>query len=451
MPADTELLDTVLRNINSATRNIKLYPKGHPAVATQIRKAFNDIENLLKERRKVFIGRLKDVLVFNEAPIMDVEEKIGDLLLHMEKKEIEGIIFESGTTQKEFATFIDILLEDDNTKGTALNNKLYENSVKYITIKSIPLGKKTLTEVYMGALDVVKDVINDLRLGKVPKSDGVKETVVEISEAVLNHKNTMIGLTLIKNYDEYLYNHSVNVSILASALSQHMGYERNEIIMTGIGGLLHDIGKTGVSENIIKKPGSLSNEEWESIKEHPVHGSKIIEKMKGIERLIGRLVYEHHMGYNLSGYPKGETSLHPLSMIITISDAYDALTTMRVYQRPYHPIEAIKILSGLSGKHFAPEVMNAFINMLGVYPLGTMVRLSSNEIAIVTGVNPSEAEYPSVKVIIGPGGERIAPPFELNLLEEKENGRFIVSPVDPLARDTDVGEFFKEEGSAQEI
>ncbi|MFQ5586853.1 MAG: HD-GYP domain-containing protein, partial [Thermodesulfobacteriota bacterium] len=379
---DTERIDTLLRNINSATRNTRLYPPGHPAIATQLTKALQGITEILKmkSQKRIFIGKLKDVLVFDETPIMDAEEKIGDFLQQMESKGVEGIIFEQGILAREFSGFVSILAGEEDIKGSALQKKLHQEGVKHITLKSIPFGKRTLIEIYNDTIGVVQDVMHEVRLGKIPRSDGVTQVMGEMTDSVLTNKTAMIGLTMIKNYDNYLYNHSVNVSILSLALAQSMKYDKKELMAAGIGGLLHDVGKTGVAEDIIKKPGGLSEDEWKKIREHPVLGAQIIERMKGLDKSTARIVYEHHIRYDRSGYPKTDSPLHPLGMVVTLTDAYDALTTLRVYQRPYHPAEAIKILNSLSGKHFDPDILQSFVNMLGVYPMGTMVRLATNEI-----------------------------------------------------------------------
>ncbi|MCP3677873.1 MAG: HD-GYP domain-containing protein [Deltaproteobacteria bacterium] len=450
---DVEKIDGLLRSINSATRNTRLYPPGHPAIATQLTRALQSITEILKThtKQRLFIGKLKDVLVFDETPIMDAEEKLDDFLHHMEDKGVEGIIFENGILAKEFASFIAILAGEEDIKGSALQKKLHAEGVKHITLKSIPFGKRTLIEIYNDTIGVVQDVLHEVRLGKIPKSDGVLLVVGEMSNTVLSNKNAMIGLTMIKNYDNYLYNHSVNVSILTLALAQTLKYEKEDLMAAGIGGLLHDVGKTGVSEDIIKKPGGLSDDEWKKIREHPVLGAQIIERMKGLNKGVAHIVHEHHIRYDRSGYPKTDSPLHPIGMIVTLADAYDALTTLRVYQRPYHPAEAIKILNSLSGKHFEPDIMKAFINMLGVYPMGTMVRLTTNEIAIVTKINQDDGEHPVVKVVYGSDGQKLASPLQVDLSHEDETARFIVSPVDPLNKGINMGAFFEEEVGSLEV
>jgi hypothetical protein len=167
--------------------------------------------------------------------------------------------------------------------------------------------------------------------------------------------------------------------------------------------------------------------------------------MKGLNKSVAHIVHEHHIRYDRSGYPKTDSPLHPLGMLVTLTDAYDALTTLRVYQRPYHPAEAIKILNSLSGKHFEPNIMKAFINMLGVYPIGTMVRLTTNEIAIVTKINPDDGEHPVVKIVYSSDGKKLTSPLQVDLSHEDEAERFIISPVDPLNKGIDIGAFFEEE------
>ncbi|MEE9591325.1 MAG: HD-GYP domain-containing protein [Thermodesulfobacteriota bacterium] len=441
-----EKIDSLLRNINSATRNIRLYPSGHPAIESQFSKTLQEITELFKTNNRIFIGKTKDVLVFNETPIMDAEEKIGDLIFHMDDKGVEGIIFEKGITNNEFSDFIDLLSGEESIKGRALQKKLHEKGIKHITLKSMSSGKKTIVDIYNDAIDIVKDAMNEMRMGRIPKTAEITSVVNGLTDAVLSNRDAMIGLTMIKDYDNYLYNHSVNVCILALALAQHMKYDKKNMVIAGMGGLLHDIGKTGVSENIIKKSGVLSSEEWDKVKEHPLLGSQAIERMATMDKFVARIVLEHHVRYDHSGYPQTDnTNLHPLSMIITIVDAYDALTTLRVYQKPYHPTEALQILNGLSGKHFEPNTTRAFINMLGVFPIGTLVRLSTNEVGIVTALNNENEEKPILKVVFNNEGERIEPPLEVDLSKEDENERFIVSPVDPLSKGIYAGLFFEEE------
>ena len=440
---ERENIDVILKSINSAIKGKKLYPAGHPAIAAPITKAYQTLSELLKTNNKIFVGITKDVMVFEETPLMDAEKTLGELLHQMKRREIEGVIFEKGLIQEEFFSFIDALSEETIFKGKELQTMLASKNILHITIKSIL--KRNIFETYNDAINVVQETMNQIRLGKVPQAGELVRVSDELTELVLTDQNAMLGLTMIKNYDNYLFNHSVNVSILSIALAESMKQEEANLRIVGVGGLLHDLGKTGVAEEIIRKPDRLSTEEFESIKQHPVLGSKMIEQMPGLAGLISRVVYEHHIRYDHSGYPHTESPLHPLSMIITIVDAYDAMTTLRVYQRPFNPVEAIKLMNTMSGKHFDPNTLKIFIAMLGFYPVGTTVRLNTNDIGIVTKANPTDSLSPTVKIIFGGDGKQINKPYELDLLKEGNRNIKIIAPVDPLTKGMDLGHFFEEE------
>ena len=440
---ERENIDVILKSINSAIKGKKLYPAGHPAIAAPITKAYQTLSELLKTNNKIFVGITKDVMVFEETPLMDAEKTLGELLHQMKRREIEGVIFEKGLIQEEFFSFIDALSEETIFKGKELQTMLASKNILHITIKSIL--KRNIFETYNDAINVVQETMNQIRLGKVPQAGELVRVSDELTELVLTDQNAMLGLTMIKNYDNYLFNHSVNVCILSIALAENMKQEEANLRIVGVGGLLHDLGKTGVAEEIIRKPDRLSTEEFESIKQHPVLGSKMIEQMPGLAGLISRVVYEHHIRYDHSGYPHTESPLHPLSMIITIVDAYDAMTTLRVYQRPFTPVEAIRLMNTMSGKHFDPNTLKIFIAMLGFYPVGTTVRLNTNDIGIVTKVNPTDSLSPTVKIIFGGDGKQIDKPYELDLLKADNRNTKIVAPVDPLTKGIDLGHFFEEE------
>jgi len=438
-------MDGILKDINSALKGKRLYPPGHPGILQPAEKACNGLLELLKSRDEIFLGRLKDVIIFDENPIIDAVRNCGELLRQMEKREIQAITFEKGFLKGEFMNFLDILSSDEPLKGLVLQKAFLSKGITHITLKSIPIGKEKILEVYQETIKVVEDTINQVRLGNIPKTTEVSRVTNVLTDLVLEDKNTMIGLTMIKNYDNYLFNHSANVSILSVALGEGMGYSKPQLYVLGTAGLLHDMGKVGVAEEVIRKPGNLSSEEWQRIRQHPELGSKIAKRMDDMHQLVPRIILEHHIGNDHSGYPESQMSVHPFSMIVTITDSYDAMTTLRVYQRSSHPAEAIRIMLDLSGKRFDPEILKTFINMLGLYPVGTPVRLASNEIGIVTKVDPKEIV---VKVIFSSDGVRLSEPHELNITPT-ERDKAIVAPVDPLTKDIDLSEFFETEAKSQ--
>ena len=407
-------------------------------------KALTLLLDELKTRNNLAVALVNEALIYEEDIVPDAEKLYVDILQQMADKNVDAIIFEKGVSLKELSTLFDIL-SGPTIQGAELQGEMHSKDVTHVTLKSVPIGKKNILEIYNGAVEVVKDVMTEIRMGKIPKSEPVNNIVNEMTESVLSDPNAMIGLTMIKNYDNYLYNHSVNVSIMSLSLARFMGLSAEQVHDVGVGALLHDVGKTGVSEQIIRKPGGLSSEEWEKIKEHPQLGSNIIKRMEGVNEAVGRVIFEHHIKYDHSGYPQTTSSLHPLSQIVTVCDAYDALTTLRVYQKPHDPVEAIKILDSFSGRHFNPDIMKAFVNMMGMYPVGTMVRFSTNEIGVVKKINMEAPERPVVKIIYGEDGHELDTFIEVDLLTD--GGREIITNVNPATTATDLAAFFENEAT----
>ncbi|OGP23119.1 MAG: hypothetical protein A2X99_03285 [Deltaproteobacteria bacterium GWB2_55_19] len=436
--------ELILKSINSALKSKKLYPPGHPAIAAPVNKTFLLISDELKSANNIVIGIVHETLTFEDTLIQDADKLYPDILQYLADKNVDAIIIERGTSVKELSAVFDVLA-GQQIQGKELQRELHARGVTHITLKSVPMGKRNVLEIYNGAVEIVKSVMGEVRMGKIPRSEPVKAIVEEITETVFSDQNAILGLTMIKNYDNYLYNHSVNVSIMALSLGKAMGLPKDDLHAVGVAALLHDVGKTGVAENIIRKPGGLSSEEWEKIKEHPLLGSNIAKRMDGLDETIGRLIYEHHIKYDHSGYPQTTSSLHPLSQLITISDAYDALTTLRVYQQPHSPVEAVKVMNNFSGRHFNPDTLKAFIDMIGVYPVGTMVRLTTNEVGIVTRLNAEKQGGPIVKILYDSEGVIVENPYEVDIAVSTD--KEIVTTVNPATTSTDLGSFFEKEAA----
>ena len=440
--------DQVLKTFNAALQSRKLYPPGHPSIAAPARKTCQFINAFLKNKSKLTIGIAEDALICENIPVPDGDELYSDLFENMQAKGVEAVIFEKGVKEKEVGSMLDLFSEDKEFSSTELQDEVRARSISHITLKTSIEERRGLVEIYDDAVDVVKNVMNDIRVGKIPDSTAVKKMVSEMEEKVFSDTNAMIGLTMIKNYDDYLFNHSVNVSILSMALGRHMKLKKADMVALGVGSLLHDVGKTGVSEDIIKKPGGLSSEEFEKIKEHPEFGNKIAKRMNDVAEASRRIILEHHVRHDHTGYPHTETDIHPLSQLVTIADAYDALTTLRVYKKPNQPVDAIKIIKDMAGRHFEPKAAAAFVDMVGVYPVGTMVRLSSNEVGAVTEVKDDVNEKPTIKILFDAEGRELKEPRYVDLTRDTEET--IIGPVDPLSKNMDMGKLFKTEAAKKD-
>jgi putative nucleotidyltransferase with HDIG domain len=267
-----------------------------------------------------------------------------------------------------------------------------------------------------------------------------------VSETMKDH-STLLGLAMIKDYDNYTFNHSVNVGILSLALGAYIGMDREFLRDTNTAGLLHDIGKTWINKNILNKPGKLSAEEFEQIKKHPEMGAEIIDKMKDIHHRVSLAVLGHHIKFNRSGYPEwaNKREFGTINEIVAVADCYDATTTLRTYSAPVSPKGAIDILRQLAGTSLNSELVEKFEEMMGLYPVGTLVRLDTNEIALVVRPHPMESKMPSIKVIIDSNGKVLAKPKLMSLAATDGNRlATIVAPVNPLLKNVDLSNYLLE-------
>jgi len=439
----------ILKSLNGALRGTKLYPPGHPAIRSNATKTGEHMRALLLSEESFLIGLVEGAIIFDESPVAESQRLYPDLTGFMREKKIASIIFERGLTDGEIFGLIEILTGPPMVEAE-LRNALSARGFTHIKVKPATEGPSNYLEVYNGALDAVKNAMDEVRLGKIPLSGPVNRVAEEVADSVLTDRDAMIGLAMIKNYDSYLFNHSVNVTILSVSLAEAMGLDRDDVHSVGVGALLHDIGKTGVAEDIIRKPGGLSSEEWQQVKAHPKIGADIIKRMEGVDEIVSSIVYEHHIKYDQTGYPEEHEELNPFSHIITICDAYDALTTLRVYQKPHNPLEALKIMNNFAGRSFHPDILKTFTNMIGIYPVGTAVRLSTNEVGIVTHVYAERPLRPTLKVLTDPAGKRMEEPETLDLAGEGMEEREIIATVNPALFDIDLGEFFKKEAATKE-
>jgi HD-GYP domain-containing protein (c-di-GMP phosphodiesterase class II) len=230
----------------------------------------------------------------------------------------------------------------------------------------------------------------------------------------------------------------VNVCVLTLAIAYASGVTENEASVIGVGGLMHDIGKSMISLEILDKPGPLSDEERKVIMNHPVESERILREMGNMPEAAIAIAGQHHEKVNGSGYPRGLTGdqMHPFASMSAVADVYDALTSPRPYKPGLPPHIALRVVFDGNGTEFDTGVVETFIKSLGIYPVGSFVKLNTSEMGIVTEVNPEDSLRPKVGVIFTKFGKQRTSPYPVDLAQEfKETGpeyaRMIVAQEDP--------------------
>jgi HD-GYP domain-containing protein (c-di-GMP phosphodiesterase class II) len=301
---------------------------------------------------------------------------------------------------------------------------------------------------------VTKDVITGVRLGRATSVKRVKRAVQLIVDQVLNNETSLVGLTTIRDYDEYTFTHSVNVCIFSVALGKKLGLTRLQLYDLGMTALLHDVGKARVPVEILNKTSGLDEVEWRIMQAHPWLGALTLFGMRSHDELPYRTIlvaHEHHMKTDLTGYPKSirPRTLGIFSRIVAVADGFDAATTRRSYQTiPIEPDQVLKEMWENPKRGYDTVLVKALINLIGIYPVGTCVILDTLEVGIVAAPNPEgqQLHRPLVRLAVDVDGATVPPPGLLvNLAEQDESGAFrrsIVKVTNPGRYGLTVGDYF---------
>jgi putative nucleotidyltransferase with HDIG domain len=308
-------------------------------------------------------------------------------------------------------------------------------------------------EVYFKSIDLAKEVVENVGNQRMVNFRKAKRLIQNAVNAIMQDASALLGLATIKNYDEYIFNHSVNVAIYAIVLGKRIGIPKKYLSHLGIAGLFHDIGKMRISKELLDKSGKLSPEEVTMIRSHPILGAETVMKIKEWGELSTRMIhgaFEHHLKYDLTGYPK-TTQMRKVTLfgkIIALADFYDVLVRPKGNnQFSYASEKILGILLEKSGKDFDPALVKVFIHMMGVFPIGTLVLLNTNEMGVVSRIEEDIdlIDRPKVTLLYFSEGEyRKGKAVDLRELDEK-TGKFkrsIVKTLNPNEYHINVAEFF---------
>ena len=324
-----------------------------------------------------------------------------------------------------------------------------------------PGGRKTFfkdevqvaRKIRDASVKIVKDFMGNAAQGASIDHEKVELASKTLTGSVFRNVDALLSLTALKDYSEHTFTHSVNVCCLTLAIAYASRVSEEEAAVIGVGGLLHDIGKSKIPLSVLDKPGPLTDGERKVIMSHPLFGEEILKTMVNVPEEAHYMTGQHHEEVNGKGYPRGMTGseMHPWAKMTAVADVYDALTSARPYKPGLPPHIALRVIFDGRGTDFDDAVVDTFIKQLGIYPVGSFVKLNNGEMGVVMEVNPDDAMRPKVGVIFSQFGKRRPSPMIVDLYREfKEKGaetaRAIVSADDPRNHKVNVEDYLEVPG-----
>ena len=456
--------------LHGATRAIRLYPVENEAV----KKALDDLTAVTTEiltREGEFELRVTSEFIFiNQTRLrldLDNYSSFTQILSLFRSAGVGVARVMPGVWPRDWLVFLSALQTPSSTEAedrfVDVMERLQTGGVTLIEVGP-PSGvdedgdfreraKEAAKRTYSQSVAATKDVINSVRMGRGVNLKKIKRVVQSIVDQILNEETSLLGLTTIRDYDEYTFTHSVNVCIFSVALGRRLGLGKRQLYDLGLAALFHDVGKSRVPLDVLNKPEQLTDNDWRYIAAHPWMGVLTLFQLRGHQELPYRamaVAYEHHMKCDLTGYPKNvrPRALSIFSKIVAVADGFDAATSRRAYQTD--PLSPAAVLAGMRDnprRGFDSVVVKAFINLLGIYPVGTMVVLDTFELALVHSANPNPeaVSRPIVRIVSDERGNVAYPGQIVDLTEQDQDGayvRTIIKTENPDRYGINVGDYF---------
>jgi len=436
-----QLADELLRRLAAALRSGQLYSRGHPIIARNLDALSAAIQLLHSLEPTVVIGLIGDEVVVDDTP-MTKADAIGPLVRRLQQCGVERITIDRGVTRDEIAAFVGAVTAFE-PRGTddepAALPALPHIRVGRVTIEQRVEGNladmATIRRLYNDATSVASSIWDSAQTEGTPDATMARSMVDGLAQAVAQNRTALLALTTLKNYDNYTFTHMVNVSILTMGQARTLGIDGPLLREFGLAALMHDIGKVRTPIDILNKPDKLTDAEFVIMKRHTVEGAEILRKTPDVPTLAPVVAFEHHLRLDGTGYPYGisRPSLNVGTMLCSIADVYDAMRSQRQYQQSYPTDRILEVLKRNDGTQFDQSLVRRFVQLIGIYPVGNLVRLDTGEVAVVLKTYAPDPRRPRVRVLFDRDGKRLALAADLNLWEDAEADRAasIVTPLDP--------------------
>ncbi|MEX1256854.1 MAG: HD domain-containing phosphohydrolase [Gemmatimonadota bacterium] len=416
----------------SAARTQALYPPGHHRAQEAIRDCYVRLRTLLQDQRRFRIALVDEEFIVGSVQVPVRSPALQGFAESLRRAGIGRVAFHEGLLQWELEQFLRILA----TESAALEEEggvqaiLDREGVQHL--KAGPLSVQETSEaegdslvraweIYSSGIKTVKKIRHAARArGRLEHLDEAKDLAHRLVGVAAEEAHPLLTLHALKVHDAYSFTHSVNVALLTLVLAKALEFDARALHEITLAALLHDIGKERVPLEILNKPGKLTAEEREVMERHGPDGTKMLASAAGVGDLAPIVAYEHQLAYEADHPDSGKWPLHVASQMICIADVYDALRSVRPYRGELPPDVAMQIMHDEVAAKFDADLFEGFARLVGFYPPGTCIRLTSGAVGVVRRSNPHDPRRPRILVVLGPDGASLSEPDELDL--SRQNG-----------------------------
>jgi putative nucleotidyltransferase with HDIG domain len=414
----------LVRAMAVATTNAALYPPTHPTVAQSTADLVSAVSGVIDLGfDELTVNVYKGTLFVEDHVLPEDSVTHSRLIEDLLARGVTAITFSAGFAASDAEGFTALMSSSDVHDMEAARAFLDSRGVRAIEVSQTTLAdedseetpkesKAKLRKQYESGLSAMRDVETQVKLGKVFEVEPLQDLVNGLLQNLFTDPAAVLGLTAIKTHDDYTLNHSINVCILSLSLGASLGLDEESLRSLGLCALLYDLGKVRIPEDILNKEGPLTADEWQIIKSHATEGADLLKRIQLVDQMPMVVAYEHHRRHDLQGYPEAESAQeqHLFSKVVALCDAYDAMTTSRPFRREIRPDKALAVLMQGRGKAYDPSITKSLIAMLGIYPMGAVVRLGDGSTAIVFRVNRDDLLRPRVKLLVDAEGRWMEEP-----------------------------------------
>jgi putative nucleotidyltransferase with HDIG domain len=439
---DTRHVDEFVKRLGAAIRGVGLYGPSHPLVVRSTAALADAFSGVCAATPQVTLVCLGDDVVVGRVRVRS-SPAIAGLVRHLREQQVEKLTLPRSLDLGQLRVLVSLLA--DRT-GQPLEGRLTAAGLRGVEIGVIQpdpqgadgqVGVLAAREMYTSAIGGARQLWQEAEAGDGPNPGAARQIIDALARAVSQDRSSMMALTTMKAHDAYTFTHMINVALLTMAQARALGLPGSLVREFGMAGLMHDVGKTRIPREILSKPADLTPEERAIIQRHVVDGAQILRQTPEMPALVPIVAFEHHLRPDMSGYPEGigARSLNLCTLLVSISDVYDALRSNRAY-RAGLPSDRIRaMLDERSGNTFEPTLLRRFITLMGMYPVGTFVRLATGELAVVVEEHATDPFHPRIRLTADRAGAPFVGSAVLDTSARTDRGDLIWQIVEPVDAD----------------